>query len=380
MCKYLFKTCFLLLALMAGGTSSMAQRTWYNPMDGDSPYICGRAWNDETGKTYRRVPDRFQSSLPQGVWWLSGQSAGLSVRFKTDATDIQIRYSVTTKKFPEYPNMAPLDHSGIDLYAQDVHGREHWVGNHMKWQIKDTIQINFLDISVPKNIEGGRCSYEIYLSPYNTIDFLSIGVPDGAYFSFERESTEKPVVIYGSSIVQGASPSRPGLMWTNIVKREMGVPLVNMGFSGSARLEPEVFDMLSEIDASVFVLDPIPNSFNMKEKVQPMTVEGVKKLRAKSGAPILLVENYAAPDSIFRHANYENYVVGNMYYRKAFEQLKAEGVKNIYYLTAKEIGFTEDSMIEGTHPNDIGNMQYANAVEKKLRKILHLKKPKYKKK
>jgi len=54
-----------------------------------------------------------------------------------------------------------------------------------------------------------------------------------------------------------------------------------------------------------------------------------------------------------------------------FNDLKSSGVKNIYLLTDKEIGFDINSTTEGLHPNDIGMMKYAIAYEKKIREILN---------
>ncbi|MCR5534692.1 MAG: hypothetical protein K6F47_05955 [Bacteroidaceae bacterium] len=34
-----------------------------------------------------------------------------------------------------------------------------------------------------------------------------------------------------------------------------------------------------------------------------------------------------------------------------------------------ELGFTQDSMVEGLHPNDLGMRQFADAYLRKLRKI-----------
>ena len=37
------------------------------------------------------------------------------------------------------------------------------------------------------------------------------------------------------------------------------MPLINLAFSGNGRLEPELLDLLTEIDAKVYVLDCLPN-------------------------------------------------------------------------------------------------------------------------
>ncbi|MNR46747.1 hypothetical protein D3C85_1657530 [compost metagenome] len=55
--------------------------------------------------------------------------------------------------------------------------------------------------------------------------------------------------------------------------------------------------------------------------------------------------------------------------RAAFAALKAKGVKNIYTLTKAEINQDIETMVDGTHPNDIGMMRYADAYEKAIRKI-----------
>ena len=74
--------------------SLLAQTTWYNPLDGDEPKLCGRAWNTEIGKSFARMPERFKAIMPRSVWGLSRQSAGLMVRFRTNSPTIQVKYKI----------------------------------------------------------------------------------------------------------------------------------------------------------------------------------------------------------------------------------------------------------------------------------------------
>lgn len=351
--------------------SSMAQRTWYDPLECDTPYISGRAWNVEIGKSYARMPERFKEVMPKAVWNLSRNSAGLSVRFITTSPEIQVKY--TRAKSYDYKNMAPLCYAGVDLYATDANGNTHWIGNHMKWNFgnnsDDTITITFQDIKIPEFAHRGL-EYQLYLPPYSTVTSMRIGVQKDASFQFLHSSAERPIVIYGSSIVHGASPSRPGLMWANILQRELDYPVVNLGFSGSALMEPPLFDAMSEIDARAFILDPMPNSHAMGEEIVKRMTEGVHKLREKSEAPIVLVECCGSPDSVFRPDITRGYRDGDAMLRKAYRQLLNEGVKGLFFVSRDDIGLTEDAMIEGTHPNDIGNRQYADAFLKKMREVL----------
>lgn len=364
------KKLFALLLAAVAATPLFAQTEWHSPLDncGGDPYICGRAWNTEIGKKFTRLPERYNGKVTPAVWGLSKLSAGLSLRFRTASKNIYVRYVLAQR--PGYLNMAWLNHSGVDLYGADAKGRLHWIGNHMGWKLKgDTATMSYNDLSYPAGMEKGT-EFRLYLPPYNEVAGIEVGVDKGESLEFRHEKRAKPIVVYGSSIVNGASPSRPGLMFTNIVARESGWPVVNLGFSGSALMEPAVFDFLSEIDARAFILDPMPNSYPLgREEIVKRVCEGVHKLREASDAPILMVESCVAMDTLFRRKRCREYHEGNRHYRAAYGKLRAEGVRGLYYLPAKDLKFTEESMIEGTHPNDIGNLQYADAYLKKIKEM-----------
>ncbi len=362
--KRLWISAVVQLAVIAGG----AQTQWHDPMEADVPYLSGRAWNEEIGnRSFHRMPDRMETDMPKAVWGLSKNSAGLSVKFLSTTNNVKVKYTID--KVGGYVNMAKLDHAGVDLYARDANGNQHWIGNHMGWSFGDTITISYNDIKTAEFANRGL-EFEVFLPPYSTVTSMQIGVDEGSSFRFLHESAERPIVVYGSSIVQGASPSRPGLMWVTQVKRDMDYPVVNLGFSGSALMEPALFEAMGEIPARAYVLDPIPNSYKLGDEIVSRMVSGVKHLRTKNDAPILLVESAGPVDSVFRRDLYEQYVTGNRMLRKAYDELVASGVDSLYYLTMAEIGMDEDSYIEGTHPNDIGNRLQAKAVEGKLREML----------
>lgn len=347
-----------------------AQEEWHSPFagGGGEPYICGRAWNGELGDNFSRLPARYEGKVTNNVWALSRESAGLALKFTTNSKNIKVRYVLGEQG--RLLNMAWLNQSGVDLYGADAKGRLHWIGNHMNWKFYgDTTQISYYELSYPRGKENGT-QFTLYLPPYNVVKSMEVGVDAGAKFAFERESKEKPVVVYGSSIVHGASPSRPGLMFTNIVSRELRVPVVNLGFSGSALMEPAVFDFLAEIDAAAYILDPMPNSFGLGDEIVSRGMAGVKRLRSVSAAPILMVESSVPGDTLFRHKYCQQYIDGNKRWRETYDKLRAEGVKGLYYLRAVDLHFTEESMIEGAHPNDLGNVEYARAYIKALKKAL----------
>ena len=81
---------------------------------------------------------------------------------------------------------------------------------------------------------------------------------------------EKPVVFYGTSILQGGCASRPGMAHTNILERWLNRECINLGFSGNALLDLEIAELIATVNASMFVLDFLPNATveQMKERAE----------------------------------------------------------------------------------------------------------------
>ena len=218
----------------------------------------------------------------------------------------------------------------------------------------------------------------MFLPLYNTIKWLNIGVTAKSTFSLLPVNNEPALVLYGTSIMQGACASRPGLAWTNILGRKLNMPISNLGFSGNGRLEPPLIDLMNETNAKLFVLDCQPNLRDRKvyteEDIRHRIISSVRSLQSKHPqTPILLVEHSRGlPFVNMDTALSLKYQWTSKILANTFSTLKRDGVKNIYLLTATDIGFERESTTDGTHPNDIGMIKYADAYEKKIRKILDL--------
>lgn len=344
-----------------------AQTVWLDPL-ASGPCVHGQGWS-ELRSGYVRLPDSAKDSVSQSVWSLSRQSAGLSIVFRSNAADIRVRYQNTTPHKSMF-NMAPAGHSGIDLYAFDRNGTPRYVAPHFAPSFKDTVNFHFDCIDYPEN--NPEYEFHLYLPIYNGVKWLEIGVPEDAFIEFIPEFYEKPIVIYGTSITQGASASRPGMCWTAMVGRETCHPVVNLGFSGSAKLETGMFDQLSRIDAGMYIIDAIANntSSNAIPGIKAKVLEGIRIIRSRSDAPILLAEHCGYPGegmsatrAVFREANRQ--------LREAYETALASGYSDLHYLTSGEQSLGMDGTIDGVHPNDLGMRNIADAFEKVIRDVLH---------
>jgi hypothetical protein len=324
----------------------------------------GRGWND-TKDFYDRLPAKAESRVRQPVWDLSRNSAGMCVRFVTDATAIRARWALT-ESWLYLPNMTAIGKSGLDLYVKTERGW-HWLAVG-----QPTAQTN--EVVLVENLLPGKREYLLYLPLYNGTKFVELGIPSNATIEPagpRGPGIRKPIVFYGTSIQQGLSASRPGMVHSAILGRRFNWPTINLGFSGQGKMEPELAGLLAELDPSVYVLDCLPNlvAEEIKERVEPF----VRKLRAAHpDTPIVLVEDRTMQDSFL--------IAGRMeyYHRKdraelklAYERLKAAGVKNLYYIPGDNLfGDDGEGSVDGSHPSDLGFMRQADIFARVLGPLL----------
>ena len=97
---------------------------------------------------------------------------------------------------------------------------------------------------------------------YNGITELLIGLDEKAEIAQPSPyASNKKIIVYGGSTVQGACASRPGTYHLNIVSRRLNMEVINLGFSGSGKLEPELATLMTEIrEPAVFFVEGERNS------------------------------------------------------------------------------------------------------------------------
>jgi hypothetical protein len=324
----------------------------------------GRGWND-TKAFYDRLPAKAEGVVRQPVWDLSRNSAGMCVRFVTDATTIHARWAVTDP-WLYLPNMTAIGKSGLDLYVKTENGW-HWLAVG-----QPTAQTN--EVTLVKDLIPGKREYLLYLPLYNGTKFVELGIsatnvietapPWGA-------GERKPVVFYGTSILQGLSASRPGMVHSAILGRKFNYPTINLGFSGNGKMEPEMAGLLAELDPSVYVIDCLPNMVadEIKARVEPL----VKKLRAAHpDVPIVLVEDRTMQDSFLIAGRMEWYHLKDRAELKAaYDRLQKDGVRNLYYIPGEHLfGDDGEGSTDGSHPNDLGFTRQAEIFAKALDPLL----------
>lgn len=340
-------------------------KTW-NPALDTTRVVEGQGWPTQVKNYYDRLPAKAEQTVRKEVWNLSTQSAGLLLKFRSNADEIIIKYAVTGGM--QLPHMPATGVSGIDLYAKNSDGKWLWSGG--KFSFGDTVTYQFTGL-LTKDAYGNAFEYNLYLPLYNGVKWLEVRVPKESEFTPLTVSNEKPIVVYGTSIAQGACATRPGLGWTSILSRKLDRTVINLAFSGNGRMEKEVISLIAEVNASLYVLDCLPNLTGFAPaEVKKRIAESVRELQTKRpGIPILLTEHDSYTDEEMYPAKKKQYQDVNKALKEVFDSLIASKVTNIYLLTKIEINQDIETMVDGTHPNDIGMMHYAEAYEKSIRSI-----------
>jgi hypothetical protein len=323
----------------------------------------GRAWPElERKRWFDRFPAVAEGKVTDAVWELSRHSAGMLVRFKTDASTIWANYTLLSERLA-MPNMTAIGASGLDLYGRDDSGKWRWVG--VTRPGAKVVRQAIIAEMAPRMRE-----YAVYLPLYNGVENLSIGVPPEARFETMAPRSERPLVFYGTSITHGASASRPGMVHTAILGRRLELPVVNLGFSGNGRMDAAVGDLLVKLDAAVFVIDCLPNMepADVRLKCVPL----VKQLRAAwPKTPIVLVEDRRNTNSWILPKRNQLHTDNHAALRECLAALKKDGVHRLYYIAGDGLlGDDAEASTDGSHPSDLGFVRQADRFETVLRSAL----------
>ena len=313
---------------------------------------------------YDRLPDTLQHRIRKPLWDLSRNTAGLSVRFRSNSTAISLKWENLNGFHMDH--MTDIGVRGFDLYARQSDGTWHFAGVARVRSGKEG------NSTIVKNMTPEWREYMLFLPLYDGVVKAAIGIDSTA--SIEKALvndpiTRQPIVFYGTSIMQGGCASRPGMAYTNILQRRLHRACVNLGFSGNGLLDLDVARVMASVDASAFVLDFVPNATVKQMRDSMMTFYQIIR-DAHPTTPILFVH-----DPIFSTTSY------NQSLRKEVTE-KNETVDSIFAIIRRRDHHVEmlqgtnqlcedgEMFVDGIHLTDLGMMRWANLLEPVLRRMM----------
>ena len=99
---------------------------------------------DDVKNFYDRLPARAQGSVPDPVWNLSRDSAGICARFSSDATALHARWTLRKKRLA-MEHMPATGVSGLDLYVR-LENAWRWLAVGQPTGQTNSVQLSLIHI------------------------------------------------------------------------------------------------------------------------------------------------------------------------------------------------------------------------------------------
>ena len=323
---------------------------FYNPLY--APFSVHGVYYDN-GK-YRRMPEDVARTVSVGVHALHANTAGGRVRFKTNSPYVAISAKMPTVE--KMSHFALTGSAGFDLYVDNVYTHTY----RPAFDIVDGYE------SIRDDLGDGMKEITINMPLYSDVSELYVGLKEGSEILAPTPyRVERPVVYYGSSVTQGGCASRAGTSYQGFVSRALDVDYINLGFSGSAHAEKEMYDYIKGLDMSVFIMDYDYNCTKVDELDRTHEKMFTAIREAQPELPIILL---SAPRAVLSRHYEDRLSIIRRTYRNALDR----GDKNAYLIEGTRL--MQICGVEGTvddcHPTDFGFYSMAQPIIEVLKEIL----------
>ncbi len=328
--------------------------------DSDYFLIEGTTFPDSVKEnSFDRIPYSYKEKVRPVIWSLSKASAGISIRFFTNSSSVGVKWELLNDT--KMSHMTETGIKGIDLYCR--------TGN--QWQFVNTAKpagkANWF--MLVNNMKSEMREFKMYLPLYDGIVKLEIGIDSLAQIVKPSSNDQKPLVFYGTSITQGCSASRPGMVHTNIISRKLNVDCINFGFNGNGKMEKPVAEIMSRIEASCYIIDGVANM--SPDEIRQNTAGLVETIReSHPKTPVVFIECLLFEKAFFDDSTRIVVNNKNSALKAEFEKLAGRGFTDIFYITNDNaIGDDHEATVDGVHFTDLGYMRYSDFIISKLAEL-----------
>ena len=313
--------------------------------DLNNDYLMGRGFRNG----FKRLPDDVFVS--ENVSTLMRHPSGFNIIFSTDSKNISVYAKLVGAAYMSH--MTAVGTIGFSLYVK----------NNGKWAFLGATKVNNMEYTskIATNLDKKMRTYRLYFPLYQGLEEAKLITDKDSKLKFEKYDMEN-LVIYGTSISQGGCATRAGMDYGSILGRMLNVNVINLGFSGSCKIEKEMTDILNRIKFRYLILELESNSpspSHMKERLTYM----LENLKNKENIDIYLISHFADTEVLVKKDLRR--------YRDEFKALQAS-FKGVTFLDGekltKELGY--EGTVDGVHLTDLGFYHLA----KKLAKIIKGKK------
>lgn len=335
---------------------------WYRPHE--KPFrLVGFNWFDQD-RVYRRFPVKPSWPLPSSVDALSWCTAGGQVKFRTDSAKIVVK--VTLRDAGAMDHMPQTGMSGFDLYVGEP-GKETFFA-----VTRFACGATSFKSELFSGTAGCTRNFTLNFPLYKGVNEIQIGLQAGAKVQAPPAyRSNKPVVVYGTSITQGGCASRPGACYTNILSRQLNRPFINLGFSGSGRGEPDVARLIASINTPALLVLDYEANCETTESFAKTLPEFIEILRASHRkVPILVISRVRFAKEVLDGTQVLDQ--RRDIQRKLVARLRKAGDRHIRFLDGSNLLGRDywECSVDGVHPTDLGFFRMAAGIEPVITRLL----------
>lgn len=303
-----------------------------------------------------RLPEEVREKVPS-LNFLGRRCGGARLCFRTNSPKFTVKMEFETLGFD----------IGLSIYH--CQSACVYIGERQHARYAGiVIPQNYEQKTVEKTFEKSSEMEDIVIwIPRNEIMAdISVSVEDDATVEAPTPYKYPAMLYYGSSITECGCASKVSNGYTSMITMHLDVDHYNLGFSGSAKGEPEIADYINTIPMSIFVLDydwNAPDPEHLRKTHEPF----FRRIREKNpDLPIIIMSR---PDFEYDVLSGERREIIKTTYNNAV----AAGDKNVYFIDGEQFFGDVDRTFctnDCCHPNDLGFYRMTAVVEPVVKKIL----------
>lgn len=293
----------------------------------------------------------FDDSARHDYSGLSRSSTGCFLRLKTNSKRIVLKAEL--RREWDFSKVTLYCSAGFDVYG--VKGGEYY--HRTIFGPKTGMRIFAEQFSNDPDSE--IC---IYLPLYNEIINLYIGAE--APIEESSDINRLPILFFGNSITQGASASRSGNCFPNIVSRMLNNEIYNLSVSSNCKGQFSVADQIGRMNLRAIVIDYSRNAYDLNE-LRKSYMPFYQRLRMwHKNTPIILMTTAEFKKQI-GFSGFDSVI------EDTFE--RAKQLKHNTYLLNQKALFDESEYdlisLDGSHYTDIGMFRIAEVLTEMISSI-----------
>lgn len=293
-----------------------------------------------------KIDPETAKQISDGVAWGSRCTAGVRLTFSTDSHFLGISAKLYAKCLMNH--MPFVGSAGFTL-CETIDEAERFIHNFVP-----DMDVDNSEFSSKAQLCGDRMrDYVLYFPLYSGVERLSIELESGAKLEeYKKYEHKKRIMYYGSSITQGGCASRADNCYQSLVSEWTNTDYIIYGFSGNAKGEHKMAEILRDTPCDLFVCDYDHNAPDA-EHLRKTHLELYKTFRSKKENANIPVVFLSKPDGTVLPDFAERYDI----IKATYDYALSVGDKNVRIIRGTDLfpeKLREHCTVDGTHPTDLG--------------------------